>query len=90
MEDEEIPDEGYYSEDDGFMERQGGPRLLLTKEDKRRIPSPWKYALIVKLLDRNLSYTYLCNRLKYGLLKGLWSKFQNIKMKKKEAKALKV
>lgn len=50
------------------MDREGGPSILLTKEDKQRIRSPWKFALIVKLLGRNIGYTYLCNR-----LKQIWS-----------------
>ncbi|XVF00260.1 hypothetical protein REPUB_Repub03eG0269800 [Reevesia pubescens] len=68
MEEGEIPPEAYDSEDDTFDENHEGPCILLSKEDKRRIRSPWKNTLIVKLLGRSISYMYLCNR-----VKQLWS-----------------
>lgn len=68
MEEGEIPEEEYDSEDDIFLEREGGPTILFSKEEKRGIRSPWRQALIIKLLGRNIGYTYLCNR-----LKQIWS-----------------
>lgn len=68
MEEGEIPEEDYASDDDVFQERLEGPSILLTKEDKRRIRTPWKSALIIKLRGRNIVYTYLFNR-----LQQIWS-----------------
>ncbi|XP_021300450.1 uncharacterized protein LOC110428853, partial [Herrania umbratica] len=60
--------EDYESEDDAMENKVDGPYIWLTKEDKRRIRQPWKNTLIVKLLGRDISYTYLCNR-----VRQLWS-----------------
>lgn len=64
----EISEDGYDSEDDVLDEEIDGPCILLTKEEKRRIRRPWGKTLIIKLLGKTISYTYLCNR-----LKQLWS-----------------
>ncbi|XVF07510.1 hypothetical protein REPUB_Repub06bG0145300 [Reevesia pubescens] len=68
MEEGEIVVEDYDSEDDTTDEDLEGPCILLSKEEKKRIRSPWRNTLIVKLLGRSIGYTYLCNR-----VKQLWS-----------------
>ncbi|EOY10263.1 Uncharacterized protein TCM_025636 [Theobroma cacao] len=50
----------------------GGPHIRLTKEEKRRIRRLWRNTLIVKLLGREISYTYLCNRVKQLWSLGPW------------------
>ncbi|XVF34418.1 hypothetical protein REPUB_Repub18cG0057400 [Reevesia pubescens] len=67
-EESKIVDEGDVSDDDMFEEEHDGLCIRLTKEDKKQIKEPWKNTLIVKLLGRPISYTYLCNR-----VKQLWS-----------------
>ncbi|XVE95436.1 hypothetical protein REPUB_Repub02eG0097000 [Reevesia pubescens] len=67
-EEEDSFDDGFFSDDDCYIEEHGGPVIMLSKEDKQRIRMPWKSTLIVKLLGRSISYTYLCNR-----IKQLWS-----------------
>ncbi|XP_021298836.1 LOW QUALITY PROTEIN: uncharacterized protein LOC110427624 [Herrania umbratica] len=57
-----------YSDDDMSEIANEGPYIGLTKEEKRRIRQPWRNTLIVKLLGRDISYTYVSNR-----VKQLWS-----------------
>ncbi|XVF06930.1 hypothetical protein REPUB_Repub06bG0093500 [Reevesia pubescens] len=74
----EFIEEGALSEDDCFGEDIDGPVIWLSKEDKHRIRKPWKNTLIVKLLGRSISYTYLCNK-----VKQIWSfkgKFEVVDM----------
>ncbi|XVF02788.1 hypothetical protein REPUB_Repub04eG0204400 [Reevesia pubescens] len=68
MEDRDTPPNDVDSDDDSLEEDLNGPCILLTKEDKKRIRSPWKNTLLVKLLGRNIGYNYLCNR-----VKRMWS-----------------
>ncbi|XVF04451.1 hypothetical protein REPUB_Repub05bG0084100 [Reevesia pubescens] len=56
-----------YKNDD-FDCKIDGPCIMLTKDEKERIRRPWKNTLIVKLLGRSISYTYLSNK-----VKQLWS-----------------
>ncbi|XVE96973.1 hypothetical protein REPUB_Repub02eG0270200 [Reevesia pubescens] len=37
---------------------------MFSKDDKNRIGAPWRNTLIVKLLGKPISYSYLCNRVK--------------------------
>ncbi|XVE96610.1 hypothetical protein REPUB_Repub02eG0237700 [Reevesia pubescens] len=64
VEEDESDNCGFSSEDDSYDEDLDGPVVMLSKEDKSRIRKPWQNTLIVKLLGRQISYTYLCNRIK--------------------------
>ncbi|XVF07195.1 hypothetical protein REPUB_Repub06bG0117600 [Reevesia pubescens] len=68
VEEDESDNSGFSSEDDSYDEDLDGPVIMLSKEDKSLIRKPWQNTLIVKLLGRHISYTYLCNR-----IKQLWS-----------------
>ncbi|XP_057249379.1 uncharacterized protein LOC130590827 [Beta vulgaris subsp. vulgaris] len=53
------------SEAEGENEDDSCPNILLTREDKRRIRSPWKNAIIIKLFDKEMGYEVLMRRLKF-------------------------
>ncbi|EOY32562.1 Uncharacterized protein TCM_040554 [Theobroma cacao] len=53
-----------------------GLYIQLNREEKKRIQGPWRNTLIVKLLGRGISYTYLCNR-----VKQLWSLIGDFQVK---------
>lgn len=40
------------------------PLILLTKEEKKRLRHPWKYALIIKMFESKIGYMSLMKRLK--------------------------
>ncbi|XP_031131985.1 uncharacterized protein LOC116033376 [Ipomoea triloba] len=40
------------------------PRVIITKEEKARIRRPWRRSLIVRVLGRRVSYSYLLQRMK--------------------------
>lgn len=40
------------------------PRVVITKEEKARIRRPWRRSLIVCVLGRRVSYSYLYQRMK--------------------------
>lgn len=67
--DEDDADADKYVSDDDVYESddEDGPRICLTRDEKQRIRRPWRKTLIVKLLGKTVSYTYLCNRVKFGL-----------------------
>ncbi|XP_048501298.1 uncharacterized protein LOC125497684 [Beta vulgaris subsp. vulgaris] len=67
--------EGGEDEDDCFSDEdrtsdnenddESCPNIVLSKEDKRRIRSPWKNAIIIKLFDKKMGYEALMRRLKF-------------------------
>ncbi|XP_017972900.1 PREDICTED: uncharacterized protein LOC18612588 [Theobroma cacao] len=67
-EDEDRLLEDFESDEDEFRSDIEGPYISLTRADKERIRKPWRKTLTIKLLGRDISYTYLCNR-----VKQLWS-----------------
>lgn len=66
--DGEISDDGDDSGDDSFDDNIDGSCIKLSREEKHIVWLAWRKTLIVKVLGRPISYTYLCNR-----LKQLWS-----------------
>ncbi|CAL1360075.1 unnamed protein product [Linum trigynum] len=44
---------------------QGEPELIVSDVLKSRLCSPWKKTLMVRLLGRKVSYTYLCSQLRW-------------------------
>ncbi|XP_031124327.1 uncharacterized protein LOC116027041 [Ipomoea triloba] len=51
-------------EEDGDTDVDGGcPVIRLTKEEKVRLRAKWRQSLIVKVMGRNVGYTYLLKRL---------------------------
>ncbi|EOY22292.1 Uncharacterized protein TCM_014510 [Theobroma cacao] len=64
FDDEEEEVEVPKSDEEDTDRKIGGPYIQFTREEKLRIWKPWKNTLIVKLLGRNISYTYLCTRVK--------------------------
>ncbi|EOY17509.1 Uncharacterized protein TCM_036729 [Theobroma cacao] len=54
----------FESDDDEIEQDSEGPYIRLTKEEEEKIRKPWRHTLIVKLLERDISYTYLYNRVK--------------------------
>lgn len=62
--DEEFSDDDL---DDGDEDDHECPTIKISKEEKRRLRSRWKNALIIKLIDHTVGYTYLVRR-----LKSLW------------------
>lgn len=56
--------EDFESDDDEIWSDVEGPYISLTKDDKERIQKPMGRTLIVKMLGRDINYTYLCNRVK--------------------------
>ena len=61
-------DEDNITDDDGDSEGEeedeSCPNIVLSKEEKRRIRSPWKNAIIIKLLDKKMGYEVLMRRLR--------------------------
>lgn len=53
------------SDNDVENEDVSCPNIILTSEDKRRIRSPWKDAIIIKLFDKKMGYEVLMRRLKF-------------------------
>ncbi|CAL1374354.1 unnamed protein product [Linum trigynum] len=43
----------------------GEPELKVSDKFKDRLCSPWKKTLVVRLLGRSISYTYLCSQLRW-------------------------
>ena len=60
--DEDCTDEE--SEPDLEEEDEDCPHITLTKEDKMRIRSPWRNAIIIKLFDKRMGYEVLMRRLR--------------------------
>ncbi|XP_021835968.2 uncharacterized protein [Spinacia oleracea] len=64
-----IPDDDDILSDDdeppeGIIDDPRGPTILLSKEEKKRLRFPWKFALIVKMFDSKIGYMSLIKRLK--------------------------
>lgn len=51
-------------DDDGDENDSECPTIKLSKDEKRRLRNRWKDALIIKLIDHTVGYTYLVRRLK--------------------------
>lgn len=56
-------DEDDGDEDDGDVNEAKYPTIKVYMEEKRRLRSRWKDALIIKLIDHTMGYTYLVRRL---------------------------
>ncbi|XP_021771780.1 uncharacterized protein LOC110735912 [Chenopodium quinoa] len=55
--DDEVPD-------NGDLDDEKCPTIVLTKEEKWRLRLPWKNALIIKLFDKKLGYELLIKKLR--------------------------
>ncbi|XP_019150319.1 PREDICTED: uncharacterized protein LOC109147133 [Ipomoea nil] len=64
-EDDKVLEEEDVSDDESYRGQEdiGCPRIVLTKEEKLRIRRPWRYTLIIRLMGRTVSYSFLLRRL---------------------------
>ena len=63
VEEDVISDDEIESESE--RDDENCPNIVLSKADKRRIRSPWKNSIIIKLFDKKMGYEVLMRRLRF-------------------------